>query len=126
MDADQYKNTDWFRSFAPETVEVKADTLDHFTDQYQVFPYLIKIDVEGAEEEVLKGATKLLSEKKPIIVMEFLHADKTKTGKSPHQKAAEILKENGYLPFIIQPGGLLEQTGSEPFIREDCDSDNIV
>jgi FkbM family methyltransferase len=36
--------------------------------------FVLKIDVEGSENEVLKGATKILAEKRPFILCEVLHA----------------------------------------------------
>lgn len=126
VDAEQYKGTNWFRSFSPEKVEVSAHTLDSFTYQNMVFPKIIKIDVEGAEEEVLKGASILFAEQKPAIVMEFLRSESEEKKKSPHQKAAEILIQNGYLPFNIESDGLLKPSSTEQFMPLDCDSDNIV
>ena len=36
--------------------------------------FMIKIDVEGSEYQVLKGAKSLMSEKRPLILCEVLHA----------------------------------------------------
>ena len=57
-----------------ETFQVPALTLDEFTQKYP-FPDLIKIDVEGAELLVLKGAEKLLKgENQPKLIIE-VHAN---------------------------------------------------
>jgi len=53
-----------------ELIEVKTDTLDHVLPaDYHVD--LIKIDVEGAEFKVLKGAYNTLKKSRPIIIFEF-------------------------------------------------------
>ncbi|MBI4168704.1 MAG: FkbM family methyltransferase [Acidobacteria bacterium] len=46
------------------TVDEEAEGLDRHID-------LIKIDVEGCELSVLKGASKTLSEHKPVLIIEF-------------------------------------------------------
>ena len=58
--------------------EVKTDTLDAFTVSYQVFPDLIKIDVEGHELSVLKGAENYILKHHPTLIIEIEqrhHAD---------------------------------------------------
>ena len=53
-----------------ELIEVKTDKLDNvIPEDYAVD--LIKIDVEGAEFNVLKGAKKTITKYKPIIIFEF-------------------------------------------------------
>ncbi len=58
---------------APELIEVEAVTLDRFAQQYSV-PQVIKIDVEGAEVEVLQGAQKILAAH-PVFVCEVHSAE---------------------------------------------------
>jgi FkbM family methyltransferase len=52
-------------------VEVKVDTLDAFFDREGCQPKLIKVDVEGAEIEVLLGAKKTLANSHPIVMVEI-------------------------------------------------------
>ena len=53
-----------------EEITVKLDKLDHvLPEDYQVS--LIKLDVEGAEFNVLRGAEKTLMTKKPVVIFEF-------------------------------------------------------
>lgn len=50
---------------------VDVITLDHFCQKHNLIPDLIKIDVEGAEADVLRGAKGLLhSDRAPRIIME--------------------------------------------------------
>jgi FkbM family methyltransferase len=51
--------------------EVKTDTLDAFTKQKNVFPDLIKIDVEGHELTVLKGAENYIQSHHPTLIIEL-------------------------------------------------------
>jgi FkbM family methyltransferase len=58
------------KEYATETLIVKVDRLDNIIDP-SIAIDLIKIDVEGAEMEALKGAEKILKSYKPIILFEF-------------------------------------------------------
>lgn len=49
---------------------IKTTTLDHYFFDAQIFPDLIKIDVEGHEKQVLLGGLQLLKMHKPKILME--------------------------------------------------------
>lgn len=51
--------------------EVKTDTLDNFSKEKNVFPNLIKIDVEGHELSVLKGAENYISVHNPTLIIEI-------------------------------------------------------
>ncbi|MBI3519858.1 MAG: FkbM family methyltransferase [Bacteroidetes bacterium] len=51
--------------------EVKTDSLDHFIKEKNVFPDLIKIDVEGHELSVLKGADDYITKHKPSLIIEI-------------------------------------------------------
>jgi FkbM family methyltransferase len=54
-----------------DTIEIEAVTLDDFAGIWGAEPDFIKCDVEGAEVEVFRGAKRLLSEKRPIILCEI-------------------------------------------------------
>src|ERR687889_2899131 len=65
--SDRAKNEDKF-------VEVSANTLDYFLQLKGITDVnWIKIDVEGAEFEVLKGATNVLSKSKDIALLIEIH-----------------------------------------------------
>lgn len=51
--------------------EVKTNTLDNFTKEKNVPPDLIKIDVEGHELSVLKGAEHYISTHHPTLIIEI-------------------------------------------------------
>jgi FkbM family methyltransferase len=52
-----------------ETFSCQAVSLDSFCSSHPA-PNLIKIDVEGAELQVLDGARSLLAQKKPVLIIE--------------------------------------------------------
>jgi FkbM family methyltransferase len=53
-----------------EQIEIDVHTLDDYADRFRNVAY-IKIDVEGAELEVLQGARFLLARDRPVISFEF-------------------------------------------------------
>jgi len=50
---------------------VKTLTVDFLSQHYQIIPELVKIDVEGAEKEVLEGAIELASKKQTMFFVEI-------------------------------------------------------
>lgn len=75
-------------------------TLDDFSfpeiDRHRI---LIKIDVQGMEYEVIKGAESLIKQHRPVIIIECKHNGKWET------KATDLLKEWG----MVQ----LDKTGKD-------------
>ncbi len=64
---DRYANFSGWNTISPHgTVRVAATSLD----QFAVIPTVIKIDVEGHEKEVLRGAQEMLKKHKPIVITE--------------------------------------------------------
>lgn len=56
---------------AMQTISIDEITLDHFFGSQQLNAcHLIKIDVDGYETQVLKGAEKTISQYKPVVVYE--------------------------------------------------------
>lgn len=88
---------------------------------------VVKIDVEGAELNVIKGMNKLLQEHNPVIICEVLHSHLV-----PMQQRAEelsvYLKSIGYKIYTIEHSSItfrpvekfVMQTWGENSIRE-CD-----
>lgn len=54
--------------------------------------FMLKIDVEGAENEVLKGASDLLQQKRPLILCEVLHAHRESEIGSNNWRKIELLR----------------------------------
>jgi FkbM family methyltransferase len=82
-----------------DLISVPATTLDDFVAAGGMPPQLIKIDVEGGEYEVLRGAASLFAEHRPSIIVEVHHqqaADEIAAWLVPLRYSAEwrIPKEN--------------------------------
>lgn len=75
-------------------ISIQTTTLDTFCGQVHLMPDLVKIDVEGAELLVLRGAAKLLEEFYPTIIL-AVHPYWLPSGQSS-QQIFELLTEYGY------------------------------
>ncbi|HEU4822679.1 MAG TPA: FkbM family methyltransferase [Nitrososphaeraceae archaeon] len=72
-------------------IEVRADTLDDLLRRVGIDRVnWIKIDVEGAEYEVLTGAKEILYASKPISILVEIH------GKDTYEPVIELLKSNNF------------------------------
>ena len=67
---------------AATRIDVRTVTLDRFCDERNIRPALLKIDVEGAELRVLKGAHDLLRTGSPVILCEIHPAQMENCGGS--------------------------------------------
>ena len=94
-----------------KVIKVKTTTLDDYISNHKP-PTIMKIDVEGGEPLVLKGALKLLKKYSPIIIMEFLPDDL-------HREAVNILSNNGYRAFKIDNDGNLGIINDQDLLRND-------
>jgi FkbM family methyltransferase len=53
-------------------IPVSVRRLDHFVAEYDLpIPNVIKIDVEGAEVNVLEGARRLVAQNRPVVIVEL-------------------------------------------------------
>ena len=83
-----------------EGEEVQTETLDNLLEEKSVDRVdAIKIDVEGAEELVLRGAIRCLTTQSPIIVFEFNPGCAARLGLSPNG-ARDFLQSLGY-EFVV-------------------------
>jgi hypothetical protein len=105
MDVDQFRQEKWFTQFPPEKISVPARRLDDIVQRENLQPAVIKIDVEGAELKVLRGAADTLRRLRPLVVMEYLAPDRHNTA---HREAAALLRELGYASYAPAPDGQLE------------------
>lgn len=56
-----------------EKVEAKVVTLDEFVREHHLCVGLIKADVEGAEQSLLKGAMQTIKDQKPTLLISIYH-----------------------------------------------------
>ncbi|MEO5364946.1 MAG: FkbM family methyltransferase [Magnetococcus sp. WYHC-3] len=84
------------------TLDVTVRTLDDLLQTGEIeAPGLIKVDVEGAEVEVLRGATTLIREHRPHWIIE---AHELVLG----QECSRILEQAGYWVRVIETGRPLD------------------
>jgi FkbM family methyltransferase len=84
---------------APKPVTVPMVSLDAFAEAHSVWPDFLKIDVEGFEVEVLKGATRCLKGARWVL-LEY-HSAKLKS------QCADLLNESGFSAQVLENGLLL-------------------
>lgn len=87
---------------------VRGMALDDYCSAYPTQkPSIIKIDVEGAELDVLRGGRKLLSQDdSPLLVIEVCEATLRGLDVTP-DKVIKMLQDYGYDLFSIHPQGYL-------------------
>ncbi len=100
------KQSKWLRNNPPQLIEVHAQRLDHYFDKNSLIPKIIKIDVEGAEPQVLGGLVGFIETHSPTIVMEYL-TDSSQ--QNAHRDAVQFAKEQGYHIFVISNSGELKE-----------------
>lgn len=83
------------------SIMVETDTVDNFCRNHFVVPSFIKIDTEGADYRVIRGAQKTIERFRPAIITEF--------GYDPHQDLPTNITEHL---------SLLERTGYELFVAD--------
>jgi FkbM family methyltransferase len=76
---------------------------------------VIKMDVQGAEELVLRGARETLSSEHPVIIFEVWPEGASLLGLSP-TGPWDLLKSGGYEFFAVGQGGTLSPIKSPPAI----------
>ena len=85
--------------------EVVVTTLDSALEEHQVRNVAVaKIDVEGGEVAVLRGASELLTVKRPIIMMELQQESLAAQGTST-EELLEIVRGAGYSVFCYAEAG---------------------
>jgi FkbM family methyltransferase len=99
----------------PEYIKVTVSTLDAELDGRD--PRVVKIDVEGAELEVLQGGRALLERSRPLVVFEHVAAAAALYG-SRSEGIWDLFAELGYQVFTV--------TGDGPLTRERFAADTTV
>jgi FkbM family methyltransferase len=95
-------------------IGVPVTTVDHYARDHEAPIDLIKIDVEGMELDVLRGATQTLKQWKPILLFESWKSE-------PRTELADFLHDSGY-EICVLPLGELTRPPSLPrqeFLQSD-------
>lgn len=108
-------------TFVQSRVTVSASTVDAEVERLKIKKInFIKIDVEGAELMVLKGAEKSIKRFKPIIQYEYSNVLDRLTKQKNAKKSFEFLKKLGYRQFAIP-----EEKGIKELLRPDSDISDV-
>jgi FkbM family methyltransferase len=63
-------------------LQVQQTTVDDYVETHQLVPDIVKIDVEGAEAEVLEGSLRTLASSRPFVMFEsWPHSDRERFAK---------------------------------------------
>jgi FkbM family methyltransferase len=78
-----------------DSVRVAATTLDDLVDDERLTVAVMKIDIEGAELEVLEGAPVLLSHQRPAMTIE-VHPLELRASRRDPREVFDVLADHGY------------------------------
>jgi FkbM family methyltransferase len=109
-----------------QKTEVPCATLDNLFPHPLDHRTFLKIDAEGSEYDILKGAANFLRQhNSAIIIMEYLAASR---GNTNHKQALRLLAGNDYTCFCIGKNGTLVYCGdADKYLAENnMESDNLV
>jgi FkbM family methyltransferase len=84
----------------PDAVEIPVRTLDDLLDELSFHPDLVKIDVEGYEIAVLRGASRTLREDRPVLFLE-VHPDRIVHLGGSMDEIAALLDDFRYAVFDL-------------------------
>lgn len=96
---------DTFQSGDKVKIKGEVKKLDDYCHENAIEPDFIKCDVEGAEFLVFKGAGRILSEARPVVMAELLR----KWAKCFHYHPNDVIKHfsnMGYLCYVVSGGRL--------------------
>ncbi len=79
---------------------IKTVTLDRFCDENHIVPDFIKIDVEGAEEDVIRGGLEVLRKHHPIVWFECWCGQENGVPINAQLSHLALLKTLGYRLFV--------------------------
>jgi FkbM family methyltransferase len=121
----EIKNAGWMKSNPAQAIEVAGVRLDDYFAEGNRIPNIVKVDVEGAEPQVLRGMEQFLRRNAPLVVMEYLISS---SQNKAHREAVAFAQGLGYQVFRIESnGGLMPCSNVEAAMSGlGLDSDNIV
>lgn len=126
LNKEMYSEETWFKRVRFREFEVDTVSGDDWISAHNIYPDVIKLDVEGGELSVIKGFEQCLSEHSPVVIMEFAHSGR---GNTPHREADALLVAWGYRAHSISAAGeaeLLSISTGDYVESLQTDSDNIV
>ena len=86
---------------AIEEIDVELTTLDAYLAEGPA-PTMIKIDAEGSEFLILRGAREVLRKHRPVLSMEF-NPDSARAAHATVEEVKEFLESLGYRLVVLEP-----------------------
>jgi len=83
-----------------ERISVKTQTLDEYVAESHYVPQLIKIDTEGSELLILKGAESTISNRRPIVIME-MNPTSAKAAQTTISDYAQFWEQRSYRLTVL-------------------------
>ena len=122
---EQYQKSDWIEAVDIKSSIVKYKRLDSFLNKRKIKPAFIKIDVEGAEWNTIKGLEPALDYLSTKIILEFINDGRPN---DLYFKTSELLISRGFYPHSIDDSGILQPISDIEgyFEKTAYDSDNFV
>lgn len=93
-----------------DTIQVPQVTVDSVCAAQSFAPTHLKIDVEGFEEEVLRGSAQTLATAHPLVFLE-LHGDHIRRRHCRPEAVLELLEAAGYGVWTLTNGQRVDQDG---------------
>lgn len=108
---------DGAENYGEESYEVDVVTLDDYADEIPAGRVVIKVDVEGREGGVLRGAQKMLSRPDVMLIAEYHRDVMASTGDSV-EDVFSVLVKMGFVPhFLRLPPAVPEATSVDRLLR---------
>jgi len=107
-----------------KSYSINLETIDEFTEKEKIDNIdLLKIDTEGSEYEILKGAKKLLSQNR-IKIIQFEFNEMNVYSRVFFKDFLELL--DNYMLFRLMPNGLFPVEDYQPKLHEIFAFQNII
>ncbi|MCE0493822.1 FkbM family methyltransferase [Vibrio salinus] len=106
-----------------KTVAINTISMDDFIFTNGITPYLIKVDIEGAEPLFLAGAEKTIERYKPIIILEFNCSIMTNLGQTVDDYKSLLKGEYNY--FVADIYGKLNEISIEDIKSAMCNKTSL-
>lgn len=92
IQSQHFEHTMWA---APQSIQVRMETIHNSASRLHVVPQFVKIDIEGYEFEAIKGSIEFLARHKPTIFLE-LHLNYLEQRNLSPKLLVDMLLECGY------------------------------
>ncbi len=117
----QYQNAPWYKKNTPTISKIKALPIENLLAKKNCTPQIIKLDIEGAEANAIKGLQNHLSKHNPTMIVEH-----SLENKNTH--ALQLLHSLGYQTYSIKDNGKITPLDNpeQHLTKHQMDTDNLV